>query len=193
MEQKEIVRKVTQEMGRTLHDPVIPDGWHDHYTPEQARMYAAELDGLCSELDAGFLGWRTRKPFADLPLAKVAWIKVRILRVRQIVTGSGAHGVRESWQARRDDIDGNPIEGRVFAATVRPSFKRTPCFDPIVCVVALADESGLPLAKVREAIAARPQHRRDVRAWLAEWSTTEGAVDAPQADSPPPSSPPEVN
>lgn len=180
-------------MAATLAEPPIPAdwdqpsaAWRNDYTPERAHEYAGELRGLVQELDEGFPGWREREKFHERPPAKVAWIKPRLLRVRQIVKGDGAWGVRLSWQGLKQDIDGNPIEGKPFAVPVRPSPKWTPHYRPIVSVASIARETGRSTAHVRRALEAMPRHRRDARAWVSEWSPPVEEGLAPQPHTAPP-------
>jgi hypothetical protein len=157
-----------------------PEEWHEHYVPEQVAQYAAELEDLEAQLDLGLPGWRERKPFNKLPIEKLAWCKLRMLRRTLILEGRGAMGVRIGWKQEGPD-NRFPV-----AQPVRPKHARTApqFFAPLVSLPQLANAYRITIPDLEAQLRELPSTVRDVRGWLRD-RLGQGVPDKPRLPSRP--------
>jgi hypothetical protein len=161
-----------------------PSDWREQYTPEMAREYAAEVADLEDQLDQWWPEWRDRKPFVSLAFAKAEWIKRRLLRREQILTGKGEWGIRVERRTR---------EGREWpvAIDVRPTRAKVArdAYRPVVSSTLLSERLQMPLAQVEELIGRMPDGIRDVRSWLVGERDRAPAAPLPGSSDPLPDQP----
>lgn len=155
--------------------------WTSKYTPEQLAELRGEIGDIEAQLDAHWPGWRARVPFHELPGDKLRWIKARLKRRALILEGRADWGVAI--------IQGPRLP---HAVAVKPTPTRSEAaFAPLVSVPLLVQVLGLDADTVRQALASRPPHVRDVRAWIRSGGGREPAAahPFPRCDAPPVSLP----